>query len=52
VIAHVAGFPLEELLLPVVSTAGVALVAIRLAWRDRHRSSAPLDGPDAHRRTG
>jgi hypothetical protein len=42
VIAHLAGAPLEELLLPLMSTGGVLLLAVRQAmasYRDRHRRS-------------
>jgi hypothetical protein len=39
VIAHVAGFPVEELVLPLVSTAGLTLVALRVAWTERRRRS-------------
>jgi len=42
VIAHIAGAPLEELLLPLMSTGGVLILAVRQAvasYRDRHRRS-------------
>ena len=41
-IAHIAGAPLEELLLPLMSTGGVLILAMRQAvasYRDRHRRS-------------
>ena len=40
--AHIAGAPLEELLLPLMSTGGVVILAVRQAvasYRDRHRRS-------------
>jgi hypothetical protein len=43
VIAHIAGAPLEELLLPLMSTGGVLMLAVRQAvasYRDRQRRSA------------
>jgi hypothetical protein len=42
VTAHIAGAPLEELLLPLMSTGGVLILAVRRAvasYRDRHRRS-------------
>jgi hypothetical protein len=42
VIGHIAGAPLEELLLPLMSTGGVLILAVRQAvasYRDRHRRS-------------
>jgi hypothetical protein len=36
VYAHVAGFPLEELLLPLVTSAGALVLAAR-AWIERAR---------------
>jgi hypothetical protein len=39
-IAHIAGAPLEELLLPLMSTGGVLVLALRTAvssYRDRRR---------------
>jgi hypothetical protein len=42
VTGHIAGAPLEELLLPLMSTGGVLILAVRQAvasYRDRHRRS-------------
>ena len=42
VTAHIAGAPLEELLVPLISTGGVLLLALRQAvasYRDRRRRS-------------
>ena len=39
-IAHVGGAPVEELLVPLVSTAGVLLVAARASWSARRRRRA------------
>jgi hypothetical protein len=39
-IAHIAGAPLEELLVPLMSSCGALVVAVRLAvdsYRDRRR---------------
>ena len=60
-IAHVAGAPLEELVLPFLATGGAAVaVAVRMALRgavrrgprrSRHERAAPTD-PGARDRSG
>jgi hypothetical protein len=41
VIAHIAGAPLEELLVPLMSTGGVLVLAVRTALSEyRHRRRA------------
>ncbi len=47
VLAHVGGMPVEEVLSLAVTTGGMALVAVRVAWL-RARSPAPpaTDAPD------
>lgn len=47
--AHIAGAPLEELLVPLMSTGGVLLLAVRQAvasYRDRRRSTRGESTPE------
>ena len=48
--AHIAGAPLEELLLPLMSTGGVLVLAVRNAvysYRRRRRRDRPRSRPGA-----
>lgn len=44
-IAHVAGLPLEEILLPLLSMGGACLIAVRASasrWRGQSRVAEPV----------
>ena len=43
IVAHVAGVPFEEMLLPLVSTAGVIFVAARAFLERAHRHSSTTE---------
>jgi hypothetical protein len=42
-LAHIAGVPFEEWLMPFVFSAGTAFVALRARFTPRRRSTAPHD---------